>query len=190
MIEYIRSRMRASAQVKLDAAENDELIGTLTKAIDLSIDCFKKGNQMLICGNGGSAADAQHLAAELTGRFYKDRRPLPAYALHSNSSFLTAVANDYDYNEVFSRATESLGRRGDVLLALSTSGNSENVIRALQKAMVLGMRTIGFTGRQGGRMVDVCEYVIKVPSDDVARIQEGHITVGHILCEAIENGVF
>jgi D-sedoheptulose 7-phosphate isomerase len=145
---------------------------------------------MYFCGNGGSAADAQHLAAELAGKFYRDRKPLPAVALHTNSSFLTAVANDYSYDEVFSRATESLGCRGDILMGISASGNSINVLKALAKAKEIGMVTFGLTGRGGKAMLPYCDLLIKVPSDDIPRIQENHITIGHILCEGIECQLF
>lgn len=190
MIDYIKKRVRESAQTKLDVLDMPELLQTLAAAIEVSIHCFKNGHRMLICGNGGSAADAQHMAAELAGRFYKDRKPLPAHALHVNSSYLTAVANDYNYDEVFRRAVESLGQKGDILLAISTSGNSPNILNALEKAKSIGMINIGFTGRAGGKMVQLCDYLIKVPSEDVPRIQENHITLGHILCEAVESALF
>lgn len=190
MIDFIKSKLRESAQIKLDVLNEKELLCTFEKIIGVLIKGFKNNNRMLICGNGGSAADAQHIAAELAGRFYKDRRPLPAVALHTNSSYLTAVANDYEYDEIFSRATESLGQKGDILLAISTSGNSRNVVRALEKAKSLGMITVGFTGKDGGTMAEHCDYLIKVPSGDVPRIQESHITLGHILCEALESALF
>ena len=190
MKSLIEQRIRESAQVKLDILKCKEVVCVLERAIQATINCFKNGNKMLLCGNGGSAADAQHLAAELTGRFYKDRKPLPAQALHVNTSYLTAVANDYDYDDVYKRATESFGKKGDVIVALSTSGNSKNVIRALEAAKSIGMINVGFAGRTGGMMQRYCDYLIKVPSDGVARIQENHITLGHILCEVVESSLF
>lgn len=186
----IEQRIRESAQVKLDVLECGEVLCALEEAIQVTIDCFKSGKKMLLCGNGGSAADAQHLAAEFAGRFYMDRKPLPAHALHVNTSYLTAVANDYGYDDVYKRATESFGRMGDVMLALSTSGNSTNVIRALEAAKSIGMIRVGFTGSNGGKMQQYCDYLVKVPSEDVARIQENHIMLGHILCEAVESSLF
>ena len=145
---------------------------------------------MLLCGNGGSAADAQHLAAELSGRFYYDRAPLPAEALHTNSSFTTAVANDYSFEDIYSRAVHASGRKGDILIGLSTSGNSENIIRALKTAREMGILTVGMTGETGGKMKPFCDYLINVPSDDTPRIQESHILIGHIICELVESSLF
>jgi len=148
---------------------------------------LKKGRKILICGNGGSAADAQHIAAELTGRYKIERKGLPAIALTTDTSALTAIGNDYGYEHVFSRQVEALARKGDLLIGISTSGNSRNVIYALQKAKEIGCRTIGFSGKGGGKMNDVCDLNIIVPSDDTARIQEMHIMIGHILCQLIDN---
>ena len=144
----------------------------------------------MFCGNGGSASDAQHLAAELSGRFYFDRPPLYAEALHVNSSYITAVANDHGYNDTYSRMIESAGRKGDVLFALSTSGNSKNVLKAIEKAKDIGMITIGFTGLDGGKVKGICDIVLSVPSNDTPRVQEGHILIGHIICQLIEEGLF
>ena len=154
------------------------------------VNAFKNGKKAFFCGNGGSAADAQHLAAELSGRFYFDRDPLPAEALHVNTSFLTAVANDYSFSEVYKRAVKAAGRGGDVLVGLSTSGNSANVVEAIKLANSLKMITVGFTGQGGGQMKDLCQYLIAVPSSDTPRIQEAHILVGHIICEIIEKEIF
>jgi len=142
------------------------------------------------CGNGGSAADAQHIAAELSGRFYFDREPLFAEALHVNTSYLTAVANDYSYDEVFSRLVKAKGRAGDILIGISTSGNSKNVIKAIEVANEIGMISVGMTGKTGGKMKDICKYLINVPSTDTPRIQEGHIMIGHIICEIVEKVLF
>ena len=144
------------------------------------------GGRLLTCGNGGSAADAQHIAAELTGRFFRDRRPLPALALHGNTSSLTAIGNDYCYDRVFAREVAAHGRAGDVLLALSTSGNSENVLRAIAAARETRMTVIGLTGQGGGKMRDLCDVCLCVPSASTPRIQECHILIGHTICELLE----
>jgi len=162
----------------------------IEKIIDLSINAFKDDKKILFCGNGGSASDAQHIAAELSGRFYTNRPPLYAEALHVNSSYLTAVANDFGYDATYARMLEACGRKGDVLVGISTSGNSPNVLKALKKANDLGIKTIGFSGRNGGEMNNVCDIILKVPSDDTARIQEAHILFGHIICQLIEEEMF
>lgn len=149
-------------------------------------EALKAGNKVLFCGNGGSAADAQHLAAELIGRFQKERRSLASIALTTDTSILTAVANDYGYDEVFARQVEGLGRSGDVLIGISTSGNSANVVKAALKARDTGMHTIAFTGEGGGKLKDICDITFAVPSKVTARIQEIHIMVGHIICELVE----
>ena len=145
------------------------------------------GKKLLIFGNGGSAADAQHIAAELTGRYKSERKALPAIALTTDTSALTAIGNDYGYKEVFKRQVEALANKGDVVLGISTSGNSKNVIKALKKAKKLGCKTIGFSGRDGGKMNEVCDINIVVPSNDTPRIQEMHILIGHIICQAVDN---
>ncbi|NOY49808.1 MAG: D-sedoheptulose 7-phosphate isomerase [Chlorobi bacterium] len=151
---------------------------------------FNSGGKVLFCGNGGSASDAQHLAAELSGRFEIDRAPLYAEALHVNSSYITAVANDYSYDMVYSRMVEAAGKPGDVLIGITTSGNSSNVVKAMEKAGEIGMRCFGLSGSDGGKMNDVCDINIVVPSDNTARIQETHILIGHIVCQIIENKIF
>ena len=156
-------------------------------AAGLLIDGLKGGGKVLFCGNGGSAADSQHLAAELTGRYLRDRAPLAAVALTVDTSALTAIANDYSYDEVFARQVRGLGRPGDVLVGISTSGNSRNVVAALEAARALGMRTVGLTGAAGGRMKELCDVCLCVPSTDTPRIQEMHIAAGHMLCELVEN---
>jgi|GEM_PF-5700 len=150
----------------------------------------QKGRKVLICGNGGSAADAQHIAAELSGKFFFDRRPLFAEALHVNTSYLTAVANDYSYEEIFARLIKAQGRPGDVLIALSTSGNSKNILRALEEANAAGMVTVGFTGQGPNPMEMLCDHLLAVPSRVTPRIQECHIILGHIICEIVENRLF
>jgi D-sedoheptulose 7-phosphate isomerase len=151
---------------------------------------FQKGNKVLFCGNGGSAADAQHLAAELSGRFCFDRAPLNAESLAVNTSYLTAVANDYSFDEIFARLVYAKGRKGDVLVAISTSGDSPNVIRALEASGKIGMVTVGLTGSRRGAMNALCKYLIEVPSSDTARVQEAHIMVGHVICEMVEKAIF
>ena len=150
-------------------------------------EALEVGNKVLLCGNGGSAADAQHIAAELTGRFKIERQPLPAIALTTDTSALTAIANDYGYDQVFSRQVEALAQTGDVVIGISTSGNSPNVVYALKKAKEIGCKTIGLSGKGGGEMNNVCDLNIIVPSDDTARIQEMHILIGHILCQLVDN---
>ena len=170
---------------------NDEILQeNIENIVIKSVEAFRNDKKMLFCGNGGSASDAQHIAAELSGRFYTERPPLYAEALHVNSSYMTAVANDYGYDETYARMLEACGRKGDVLVGISTSGNSPNVVKALEKANAIGLTTIGFTGSKGGKMKDVCDIMIKVPSDDTPRIQEVHILVGHIICQLIEEEMF
>lgn len=170
--------------------QDNELLLNIQIAAISCIKSFKQGGKVLLCGNGGSAADAQHIAAELSGRFYYDRPPLYAEALHVNTSYLTAVANDYGFERVYSRLVRAMGRKNDVLIALSTSGNSQNVLMAINNARKMGMVTVGLTGEDGGKMNEACEILIKVPSKDTARIQEAHILIGHIICEIIETELF
>ena len=170
---------------------NDTNIHTkIEKIIDLSIKAFRNDKKMLFCGNGGSASDAQHIAAELSGKFYVDRPPLNAEALHVNSSFITGVANDYGYDEIYSRMVQASGRAGDILVGISTSGNSTNVIKAIKKAKEIGIITIGFTGNKIGDMDSICDVIIKAPTNDTPRVQEIHILIGHIICEMIEEKMF
>ena len=161
----------------------------LVAMADLLVDAFRKGNKVLLFGNGGSAADAQHIACELAGKFYLDRDPLPAIALTTNTSSLTAIANDYSYEEVFVRQVKGLVKQGDVVIGISTSGNSPNVLRGIEEAKRLGVTTIAFTGR-GGRLSELADYVLSIPSGDTPRIQEAHITAGHIICYLVEQALF
>jgi D-sedoheptulose 7-phosphate isomerase len=160
------------------------------RAIDVMVQTFESGGKVLFCGNGGSAADAQHISAELSGRFKQDRKPLFAEALHVNSSYVTAVANDYGYEQIYARMTEAMGRSGDVLVGLSTSGNSANVVNAMVKAKSLGMHTIAMSGMSAGKMAASADVALCIPSTDTARIQELHITIGHVMCEEIEQRLF
>ncbi len=190
MTDHIRQRITESIETKQKILADGQIHETLESLANECISSLRAGGRILFCGNGGSAADAQHLAAELSGRFYYDRPPLPAEALHVNTSFLTAVANDYTYDEVFARLVEAQGRKGDVLIGLSTSGNSGNVVKAFETALRKGMVTAAFTGNNGGRLKETACYHLNVPSADTARIQEVHILLGHILCEIIESRLF
>ena len=181
-----------SAAIAENAANLQKLkeqTADIARAGDLMIAALRAGRAIYFCGNGGSAADAQHLAAELSGRFLKNRRPLPGVALTTNSSALTAIGNDFGFDEVFSRQLEGVGTRGDVLVSLSTSGNSSNVVKAVESARSLGMKTIGLTGERDSALSAKCDICLKVPSTSTPRIQEMHILVGHILCELAENAV-
>jgi len=186
----IADRIKSSIETKEKILKNKELINLISKVSNEIIEAFKQDKKVLLCGNGGSAADAQHIAAELSGRFYKDRKPLFAEALHINTSYLTAVANDYSFEEVFARLVDGMGRKGDILIGISTSGNSKNIINAINKAKEKGMITIGLTGETGGKMKDLVDYLINVPSKDTPRIQEAHILIGHIICEIVEEELF
>jgi D-sedoheptulose 7-phosphate isomerase len=179
-----------SIELKRKLLQQDDLYGMLHDSIQIMVDCYKQGGKVLLCGNGGSAADAQHLAAELSGRFYMDRPPLFAEALHVNTSFLTAVANDFSFNHVYERMVLAAGRENDVLMAFSTSGHSPNILLALDAARRTGMKTIGFSGESGGDMPDKCDVLFRVPSTDTPRIQEIHILLGHIICEQVEKQLF
>jgi D-sedoheptulose 7-phosphate isomerase len=189
-MEKITNIIEASIETKQLVLKDQRLLGIVEKAIDAIVTAFKSDNRVYFCGNGGSAADAQHLAAEFSGRFYTDRKALPADALHCNTSYLTAVANDYDFNDIYARLIDGIGNKGDVLVGLSTSGNSRNVIKAFEKAREKGIVTIGFTGATGGEMKAVSDHLINVPSTDTPRIQESHILLGHIVCQLVEERMF
>jgi D-sedoheptulose 7-phosphate isomerase len=189
-MEKIKKIIQESIVTKQLVLQNDELLSTVEKIIDVITKAFISGNRIYFCGNGGSAADAQHLAAEFSGRFYIDRKALPAEALHCNTSYLTAVANDYGYDVVYSRMIDGIGQAGDVLIGLSTSGNSENIIKAFETAKQKGMATVAFTGASGGMMKETADYLINIPSVDTPRIQESHIMIGHIICQLVEEKYF
>ena len=189
-LSKISSVIKDSIDVKSAILADKALHATLQEVVDAITAAFRNGNKVLFCGNGGSAADAQHLAAEFSGRFYRDRDPLPAEALHTNSSYLTAVANDYSYNEIYSRIVQGSGRAGDVLVGLSTSGNSGNIIAAFEMAQKKDMITVGFTGSGGGKMKPLSDYLLAVPSSDTPRMQEAHIMLGHIVCQLVEDAIF
>lgn len=190
MSKKIKDIIEASISVKQKVLQNDEMIKTVENCVAAIVTAFKNGNKVLFCGNGGSASDAQHLAAEFSGRFYKDRDALPAEALHCNTSYLTAVANDYSFDVIYSRLVKGIGVKGDVLVGLSTSGNSKNIVSAFEVAREKGIITIGFTGESGGVLKSLSDYLINVPSFDTPRIQESHIMLGHIICEMVEEQYF
>jgi len=186
----IKERLQSSIETKKKLFNDDNLLSSIEKISQEIINAFRNDKKVLICGNGGSAADAQHIAAELSGRFYFDREPLFAEALHVNTSYLTAVANDYSYDEIYSRLIKAKGRKGDILIGISTSGNSVNIIEAIKVANDIGMITIGMTGESGGKMKNICKYLVNIPSTDTPRIQEAHIAIGHIICEIVEKELF
>ncbi len=186
----IKKQIEDAIALKKKVLHDEDMALSLQQAIESMVGCYRQGHKALFCGNGGSAADAQHLAAELSGRFYFDRPPLNAEALHVNTSFLTAAANDYSFEQAYERLVQAFGREGDVLLAFSTSGNSPNIVRAIKAANELGMTTIGFSGAGGGSLAGLCDILFRVPSTDTPRIQEVHILLGHILCEQVEAILF
>lgn len=190
MIDFIKSKLQASIELKTSLLSNQAILSAVEHTVNDIVTCYQKGGKVLWCGNGGSAADSQHLAAELSGRFYYDRPPLFSEALHVNTSYTTAVANDYSYDVIYSRLVKAMGRPGDVLIGLSTSGNSGNVVKALEEANALGMVTVGMTGETGGKMKELCKYLINIPSKDTPRIQECHMLLGHTICELVEMKLF
>ena len=190
MKSRINKYIRRSVENYTRILEDNILQEKIQEIAIKSIAAFRDNKKILLCGNGGSASDAQHIAAELSGRFYVDRPPLYAEALHVNTSYMTAVANDYGYEATYARMVEAAGKKGDILIGISTSGSSPNVVKAMQKAKEKRMFTIGFTGKEGGKMKDICDIMICVPSTDTPRIQEAHILIGHILCQLIEEKMF
>jgi D-sedoheptulose 7-phosphate isomerase len=186
----ITSRIQEAIELKQMVLNDSALKDRIQKASDIIVSAYGSGNKTLFCGNGGSAADAQHLAAELSGKFYLDRKPIHAEACHVNSSFMTAVSNDYGFNKTYARYIEAVGKKGDVLVAISTSGNSENIIGAVLEARRVGMICICLTGETGGSLSKIADVLINVPSTDTPRIQETHILIGHIVCELVETELF
>lgn len=187
MVEKIKEIIENSIATKQELLNQSEIVN---KIVDVCVNALKNGNAIYWCGNGGSAADAQHLAAELSGRFYYDRDPLPSDALHCNTSYITAVGNDYHYDVIYSRLLKGLGKRGDVLIGLSTSGKSKNVVNAFNQARNMGITTIGFTGENSNSFESSCDFIMNAPSSDTPRIQECHMLIGHIVCELIESKIF
>src|SRR5450432_601771 len=190
MIDHIRKIINASIVVKQKLLFDETILKTTNDVVNAIVKSFKAGNRVYFAGNGGSAADAQHLAAEFSGRFYTDRLALPAEALHCNTSYLTAVANDYSYDEIYARLIRGISHAGDVLVGLSTSGNSGNIVNAFEAARERKVITIGFTGESGGKMKNISDYLFDIPSRDTPRIQESHILIGHIICELVEKEYF
>ena len=188
--DFIAQQISESITVKEAMLADVELLAQVESVADLIVDSYKNGGKVLLAGNGGSAADAQHIAAELVSRFTFDRPALPAIALTTDTSILTAISNDYGYEALFSRQLEAHAKPEDVFIAISTSGNSPNIVRALNVADKLGIASIGLTGATGGQIADLCKLCINIPSTDVPRIQEGHITIGHILCATTEHMLF
>jgi len=189
MLEYIRANIEESITAKEALLRDEMLLGTVGKVAQLCVDAYQKGNKILICGNGGSASDALHMAGELVGRYQMERRGISAIALNANTAVMTAISNDYDYETVFSRQVAALGKEGDVLFGISTSGNSVNVVKAVQEARKRHISTIGLTGHLGGQMRQEVDYLFNVPSDNTPRIQEMHILLIHTICGLIENGL-
>ncbi|HEY2648582.1 MAG TPA: SIS domain-containing protein [Puia sp.] len=190
MIDHIRKIINASIAVKQQLLLDETMLKTTNDVVNVIVKAFKLGNRVYFAGNGGSAADAQHLAAEFSGRFYTDRLALPAEALHCNTSYLTAGANDYSFDEVYARLIRGIALPGDVLVGLSTSGNSGNIIKAFEAARQKKVITVGFTGESGGKLKSLSDYLFNIPSTDTPRIQEAHILLGHIVCELVEKEFF
>ncbi len=184
--ECIEASILAKQQILQDAA----MVEKIETAVNMLLGSFQQGKRVYFCGNGGSASDAQHLSAELSGRFYLNRKALPAEALHCNSSYVTAVGNDYGYDEIYARLVEGILEPGDILIGLSTSGNSPNILKAFEAARAKAVATIGFTGRTGGKLAELSSLLLNVPSDDTPRIQESHIMIGHIICQLVEAKYF
>ncbi len=189
-MDTIRQAITSSIATKEQILANETLLETIRQVAEVMVQALRDGKRILWCGNGGSAADAQHLAAELSGRFYYDRPPLNSEALHCNTSYMTAVANDYGYDMIYSRMIDGACRPGDVLVGISTSGNSKNICNAFHKAKELQVVTVAMTGASGGAMKSMSDYLLNVPSEDTPRIQESHIMIGHIICEMVESKMF
>ena len=190
MEDLIKKRINKSINIKQVLLQDKNLIKITNNIVDLCIKTIKSNNKILFCGNGGSAADAQHLAAELSGRFYINRKPINAEALHVNSSYITAVGNDFSFNDIYSRALQAKGVKGDVLIGLSTSGNSKNILSAFKIAKKMNITTVGFTGNSDNKLSKKSDFLIAIPSDETPRIQECHMLIGHIICELIESNLF
>ncbi|MCG6968242.1 MAG: D-sedoheptulose 7-phosphate isomerase [Gammaproteobacteria bacterium] len=190
MLNDIKAQLRTSLEIKQQLLSNDSFLQLIEEVTNRCIQAFRHGNKVMFAGNGGSASDALHLAAEFVGRYEQDRSGIPALALSANTSTVTAVANDYGYEAIFQRQIQALGREGDVFFGLSTSGRSPNVVAAIQECKRLGIVTVGMTGSGGGDMLELCDYCLRIPSDNTARIQESHITVGHIICSMVERTLF
>ena len=190
MKDKIQAIISESLAVKNQVLQDQRLIDVVGDIVTLIVDRFREGNHLYFCGNGGSAADAQHLAAEFSGRFYINRDALPSEALHCNTSYLTAVANDFSYDLIYSRLIHGIGKKDDILVGLSTSGNSPNILKAFETARAKGITTIGMTGQGGGKLAALSDYLIEIPSRNTPRIQEAHMLLGHIICQLVEEKYF
>jgi D-sedoheptulose 7-phosphate isomerase len=190
MNDKIGEIINESIGVKSQILKDPKLISVVGEVVTLVVDRFREGNHLYFCGNGGSAADAQHLAAEFSGRFYINRDALPSEALHCNTSYLTAVANDFSYDLIYSRLIKGIGKPRDILVGMSTSGNSSNILKAFETAREKGITTIGMTGEGGGKLKQLSDYLIEIPSRNTPRIQEGHMLLGHIICQLVEAQYF
>ncbi|SFV56634.1 Phosphoheptose isomerase 1 [hydrothermal vent metagenome] len=190
MNDYIAQEIRDSIDTKESILGDKDLISNIANIANIAIDRYAKGNKILVAGNGGSAADAQHIVAELVSRFYFDRDGLPAIALTTDTSILTAIGNDYGYEKLFARQIQANGLKGDIFIAISTSGNSANIIEAIKEAKKREIITVGLTGSRESKMDKLCDHLIKVPSNSTPRIQEAHILIGHIICAIIEEKIF
>jgi D-sedoheptulose 7-phosphate isomerase len=190
MIEYIKREVAASAETKQKILNDERFIVKIAEVAKACLDVYRNNKKTMLAGNGGSAADAQHIAAELVGRYGFDRPSIPSLALTTDTSNLTAIGNDYGYDKVFSRQVEGMGQEGDLFIGISTSGNSQNIINAFESAKAKGITTVALTGRDGGKMAQMADYALIVPSNATPRIQESHILIGHILCDIIEKELF
>ncbi len=190
MSEFVRNYIKDSIDIKRNILENEKLIAQIEDVSSIIVKAFKTGNKIILCGNGGSAADAQHIAAEFVGRFKTERKALPAIALTTDTSIITAISNDYGYDTVFSRQIQAIGKSGDVLIGISTSGASENVVNAMTEAMKKDIYTVGFTGAKISMVSDIADITLKVPSFESSKIQESHIMLGHIICALVERRLF
>jgi len=189
-MDHIKKLIEESIEVKNKILSDEGILKKIDELTDVAVAALKNNHRIYFCGNGGSAADAQHLAAEFSGRFYLDRDALPAEALHCNTSYLTAVANDYSYDVIYARLVKGLAHKGDVLIGLSTSGNSVNIVKAFETAREKGVITVAFTGAGGGKLKELSDYLFDVPSKNTPRIQESHIMIGHIICQLVEQRYF
>lgn len=189
-LNIIKHNIEDSIALKTTILSNESILVKIELLANIIIECFQKKGKVLFCGNGGSAADAQHLASELSGKYYYDRPPLHSEALHVNASYITAVANDYTYDQVYSRLIQAIGNKKDIIIGLSTSGNSPNIIQALKTAKSKKITTVGFTGKGGGKMSKYCDILLTIPSTDTPRIQECHMLLGHAVCQIVEMRLF
>lgn len=188
--QYITHQVENSISVKQQLLNNIDLMGLIKEVALVATEVYRKGNKTLIAGNGGSAADAQHIAGEFVSKFYFDRPGIPSVALTTDTSILTAIGNDYGYEKLFARQVQANGVKGDLFIGISTSGNSKNILEALKECKDKGIITVGLTGENGGEMATLCDYCIKVPSNETPRVQESHILIGHIICAVVEESIF